>query len=203
MKRFITALLICAPLANVCESGQAAEATAVSAVHLSPIPGVSFNLPNGWIACDDASNHLLGDAHDQFRLRRGMCVVHPGWEKASSAFFHAFNPDIYPPIEVLVGQLDANRMRLLSCDDLKREMLGRDLVLTHCDADNTMFAGQPAVHMRAISKPLKDDIHLYIQVDSYQLQNLSVRTVTPLQYLSDARPQPELDQIIASFQIAG
>jgi hypothetical protein len=46
-------------------------------VTLNPVPGLSLAVPKTWLACDDATNALFGNANDPYALRRQGCDAHP------------------------------------------------------------------------------------------------------------------------------
>lgn len=71
----------------------------VGTVHLSPAPGVSFDLPKNWIACDDATNKLLNGMDDPRNLRASVCVTIAG----VSYNLRAFNPILFHTMSMLVA----------------------------------------------------------------------------------------------------
>lgn len=59
-------------------------------VRLKPVEGVALSIPKGWIACDRASNVLLGEARDPFVSRPSTCNRNA--ETGDARFFHPHRP---------------------------------------------------------------------------------------------------------------
>lgn len=68
-------------------------------VLLTPAPGVSLSLPVGWIACDDATNALLGNRSDLATARQKSCTgLDPTYTR-----LRVFNPQLLQNVLVEVG----------------------------------------------------------------------------------------------------
>jgi len=58
---------------------------------LTPMPGVSFNLPRGWKACDEATDKLLGSADDPLSLGKQIC---PAYAANAGTKLAAYSPKV-------------------------------------------------------------------------------------------------------------
>jgi hypothetical protein len=183
-------------------------------LHVSPAPGVSFDVPATWIACDDATNKLLGDNADPHGLKAKVCVMN-----ASVPYkFRAFNPNLFHTVSMLLDQhekLDitadelasitpdvAKAISPASCAEIVKPMTGDGTVIASCEVTVGTFAGMKALHSIVVATPPGNEIAKF-QVDIYEMPYsqgyLQVQFNSPMAFRSVTGP--EIDSVIASFKI--
>src|ERR1043166_973383 len=86
-----------APAPAAPQPASPAQAVAPNSVALSPAPGVSLAVPKGWMACDDATNRLLGPSEDPHGLKSIVCgSTHPHFA------LRVFNPAPFRTVSLLI-----------------------------------------------------------------------------------------------------
>lgn len=186
---------------------------APATVHLSLVPGASFDLPKGWIACDDATNKLLGQADDPHGIGKNVCVTIPGVPYK----FRAFNPLLFNTVSMMIDQHDAQdispadlaaitpeiatRITPQVCDDIVKPLTGDGTTIQECHMMVGVFAGHKALHSTVVAIPPDKDSKSRYQIDIYEMPYadgyLEVQFNTPILY--QPTTQPQINGIIASF----
>ncbi|HEX4303899.1 MAG TPA: hypothetical protein VHZ78_13965 [Rhizomicrobium sp.] len=203
-------------LASAVFAATAARAAApLTPVHIAPVPGVTFDLPHGWIACDDATNALLGDAADPRDLKDKVCVKPNG---DVTFKFRAFNPLLFRNISMLIDQheqQDISATDLASitpevataiapqvCPIASKPLTGDGTTIESCTLAVDTFAGHQALHSVIVAVPPNLPEGKY-QVDIYELPYskgyLQVQFNSPV--LFKGATKAEMSAIIASFTI--
>jgi hypothetical protein len=107
-------------------------------VPLSPAPEVSLSLPSGWMACDDATNALLGSRRDVLGVRQQSCAN----AKGDDIRLFAFSPQLLQNISIVVSYRNATRLTEQQIAGYSQDQL-TEITPRICDD---------------VTKPLKDDL---------------------------------------------
>jgi hypothetical protein len=180
--------------------------------HLAPVPGVSVDLPKTWVACDEATNKLLGGNADMHNLKAIVCVRSVAYK------FRGFNPLLFHTMSMLIDQHDtqdissqdldaltpeiAKTVAPTVCPVITKPMTGDGTAIQSCEVTVGSFAGHKALHSIVIGVPPKSPEAKY-QIDIFELPYskgyLQVQFNSPLMFKSTT--QAEMDAIIASFKV--
>jgi hypothetical protein len=149
--------------ASVTPTQAATQAPAPNSVTVSPAPGVSLAVPMGWIACDDATNKLLGQADDPNGLKSIVCGNDPGqyaWRVFNPAPFRTISlmivyskeQDITPEgLAAITPEIMAN-LQSDVCKSVTAPMTaGSDI--ESCKAEIGQFAGHAAFVTTVVGTP--------------------------------------------------
>ena len=189
--------------------------TAAGAVHMTPAPGVSFDLPDTWIACDDATNKRLGDHPDPHGLKSKVCVASPDVPYK----FRAFNPILFRTIAMLLDQHDkqdvtpedlasitpeiAKAISPQTCEEVVKPIASGGATINNCEVTIDTFANMKALHSVVIATPASGLPIAKFQIDIYEMPYahgyLQVQFNTPAAFRSATAP--EINAIISSFKI--
>ena len=213
MARTIALIL---PLFLTCAVARADDkpASMKGPVEIAPVPGVVFDLPMGWIACDDATNKRLGEAADPRQLKSSVCAPQAGVPFK----FRAFNPLLFRTVSMLIDQHEkqdisaadlanltpdiVKAMTPQVCTEVVKPMTGDGTVIDSCVVEIGTFAGHPCLHSIIVSTPPDSD-GMKFQIDLYEMPYakgyLQVQFNRPISYLTTTTP--ETDAISASFRI--
>lgn len=123
-------------------------------ISLSPLPGVTLAVPNGWVACDDANDALLGRKADPLGAKTSLCA-----EVVPGQIVRLFDPHApyFESVEIqatAVPNPDALAQRIAPdriakdrdehCATLSKPLLDKGLSLTSCDAVGGTVGGHAA-----------------------------------------------------------
>jgi hypothetical protein len=149
--------------ASVTPTQAAAQTPAPNTVTLSPAAGVSLALPKGWIACDDATNKLLGQADDPNGLKSIVCANSPvqfalrvfdpvPFRTISLMIVYSKKQDITPEgIAAITPEIMAN-IQTDVCKGVTAPMTaGSDI--ESCKAEIGQFAGHAAFVTTVVGTP--------------------------------------------------
>jgi hypothetical protein len=159
--RFVGAL--CVGLLAVCPAVAADVNSAL--VTISPAPGLSFQLPRGWVACDPDTDKLLGGASDPSGLRKSVCTPIPGVDYV----LRVFNPEPFRTISMTVSyskeqQVSADMLKAITpdmipalttgaCPEASKPMTSDGTKVESCSLEIATVYGQPAIHMSFVATP--------------------------------------------------
>ncbi len=202
-------------VASAVAAVSAVQAAPLPPVHVAPVPGVAFDLPHGWIACDDATNALLGDAADPRNLKDQVCN-RPSTDVPFK--FRAFNPLLFRNISMLIDQHEeqdisaadlagitpdvAKAIAPQVCPVASKPLTGDGTTIESCTLTVDTFAGHQALHSTIVAVPPNLPDGKY-QVDIYEMPYakgyLQVQFNSPL--LFQPTTKVEMNAIIASFTV--
>lgn len=196
-------------------SSGARAADAPSKIHLSPVPGVSFDLPKNWIACDDATNKLLGEHADPHALKSKICVNVPGVPYR----LRAFNPILFRTVSMLLDQHEkqditvdelaaitpeiAKAISPQTCDEIVKPITSDGSTVESCEVTVGTFATLKALHSVVVAVPPGNNTIAKYQIDIFEMPYskgyLQVQFNSPVAFKSVTGP--DMDTIIASFKV--
>jgi len=196
-------------------AGARADDKPAETLHLSPVPGVSFDLPKSWIACDDATNKLLGQHADPRDLKSKVCIVVPGVPYK----FRSFDPVLFKTMSMLMDQheqqdITADELAAITpeiakaispqtCDAIVKPMTTDGTTIESCNVTVGTFAGLPALHSIVVAMPPGNNSIAKYQIDIFELPYskgyFQVQFNSPVAFKSVTGP--EMDTIVASFKI--
>ncbi len=211
------------PLIRQLENSLVVDAVAVDAmpppetIKLSPVPGVSLAIPKGWIACDAATNALLGYAADPMDSKARVCgealpdrtallrVYNPRPLRTTvvSVFF---DPGIRFTTDMLrsFGDSITPQVKAKFCSAVTAPMLQEQVTVESCEVAISSIAGRSAIATDVIGVPPGGALgrfHLRMFDVSNDAGYLQLQFNTPVAVESATRP--DVDAIIASLEIAG
>jgi hypothetical protein len=192
----------------------AAPALPPATAHLTPAPGISFDLPMGWVACDDATNKLLGEAADPHALKGKVCVNIPG----VSYKLRAFNPKIFQTLTFLFDwqekqDITADELAAITpqvataitpgvCAEIVKPMTGDGTTIESCNVAVGTFAGHIAMVSTIIGIPPGTPVGKF-RVEIYEMPY--DKGYFQVQFNSSVlllpTTQPVIDAIKASFKV--
>lgn len=196
-------------------AGAHADDKPAETVRLSPVPGVSLDLPKSWVACDDATNKLLGQHADPRDLKSKVCVIVPDVPYK----FRGFDPVLFKTMSMLMDQhekqdITADELAAITpeiakaispqtCEAIVKPMTGDGTTIDSCDVTVGIFAGLPALHSIVVATPPGNNSIAKYQIDIFELPYskgyLQVQFNSPVAFKSVTGP--EMNTIIASFKV--
>jgi hypothetical protein len=182
--------------------------------HISPAPGVSFDVPVEWVACEDEYKGSFKSVPDTHGLKEHIC------RKVSEVpyRFRAFDPRLFKTVSMLVDQheeKDLTEEELASitpdilsnitpgvCSSIVKPMTADGTTVESCKVELGTFAGHQALISTIIGVPPTTP-EAKFQINIYELPYahgyMQVQFNRPVMFVPTV--QPVIDAVIASFKI--
>jgi hypothetical protein len=178
-------------------------------ISLAPAPGVSFQIPDDWIACDDPTEALLHSARDSMKMKDKICAASPNvpsilrafdprlLHMVSMSFNYHKHQSITPDALADMAQADLDTVRQNVCASEGRFLSGP---VMDCQLVIGNIAGHRALIssiVRALPDGAKGEIVIYevpYALGYMQIQFSHADIVSKL-------VQPEIDAILATLRI--
>jgi hypothetical protein len=182
-------------------------------IALAPAEGISLSLPKGWIACDDATNALLGNAADPLNVKAQICsFTLPG----VTFLVRAYNP---VPLRSLAFTMSADPGNTMTEDAIKSTAANLtpditkqicegeagvmpDTVIVSCDVSSATFAGHAAILTTIVGIPhqlelSKFKLRIYELSGAHGYAQFQFNTPTVVESATD----PIMDSIASTIAV--
>jgi len=184
-------------------------------VTLTPAPGVTFQIPQNWIACDDATEKLLTSAHDPLSLHDKICNADPG----VPVQLRAFDPRPFRNVSILFNHFDhqvlsSDALNAFTPDDMKAgnsamcdaatKALKETTKIASCNAGLGLLATKRAIVVAIVEiVPAQDVPNPKILVTSYELPYSQGYLQLQISYpeMFQQNVLPEVNAVLNSVQI--
>jgi hypothetical protein len=186
----------------------------VAMVTMTPGPGISFQIPANWIACEDDNEKLLTSADDALSLKAKFCTRSSNVPSRLRAFdprpFHTlsivFNYHRNQPITeqgmAQLTQAELDQVKGPMCEALGKPMAANGNSIDDCEVHMGTLAGHPSLVSTLVGTEPTNATYKFI-VTSYEvsypdgyMQIQFARSEILRKFV-----QPELDAILYSIQI--
>jgi hypothetical protein len=196
--------------------GVSETAASDGSVTLTPMSGLSLDVPKGWAACDAATNARLGDAGDPENLRPLICTqIGSGFDEllgifnprplheASLHFIYNRNIPVSDDKIATLERAPRDPVTQDACANVLRPMQQQNVTIESCTVSFTTLAGHPAMVVEVISSQNWTSLTRF-KLREYELAlgggDLEIQVSTPVSL--ESAVAPDVNAILGSLKLA-